>query len=846
MEENKHKYISFNGEWLGDVVFTPQFFEENVYSKIKDKSLLQKNSFEKHREIGEILLKEIQSLKIEFLLPAIIDLIVHIRKNILHSYTFSSFELFLENYSGLSEHENYLVRGRIVGRYIPRSEYQIFFPIGMGGNFIGSHFSVAHFSPDIDTVIASFHGFLDAFAAKIGQGVHYWQVPSGPPKDNIDIDNLFIEPFGAGVFETFLNSKRELTLSALDLYTQKDILIKKMTDRSIGIDHNRETKSVVVINDEGDYISDWRSIDYDEVRMVINNFITIFLEFERSLYILIVNLLLKGVDSNEEILKIMDKKISDFLDEQMLDKSARKRLDQFIMEVLGFSKGIDVTLKEFLISVKQLKPVYEELQEMESLKNIEAFLTGLHKSFSDYFSYLDTFEVGIAIKRKVLKIEPVTLSHVDGYSTIIEKMNGFSHLTVVYDEGEKSTLLGVIHASKMKKDILGTVSIRDFSNNDEMDRPSYIDIISCIDHHKSEIKTSKASRMIISDAQSSNSIVASLNMMLNEKYSSGGYTDSDIDSQLKQLDVINNGLEKIRITKRLLSKKEMIHKNHSYYISSDKEFLDYYHFLFAILDDTDLLTKVTCYDIYVVKDLLNKMKSLMIRKEVEVVNFDDLQKDDPQFVRKAADKLLQTHDLYSVYSDNHQKKEKSIERILKKASSTLEETFFQDTKVIGKYAQVGQFKMFSNNHHTYHRKRSDIKKQWLRRCNSAAKEHDYLSIFIFMVTTVDSAEDLFAGVSNKNIKGKDELWVTCLPNNRDAYEKTRRFLSNLLGSPKLMAQDLTIDLSGTLVELEKTFSGYSSNRVSFKKGSVSHQPFTEIYVNLKSIQSRKSDISPYI
>ncbi len=75
-------------------------------------------------------------------------------------------------------------------------EYQIFFPIGMGKIYPDTHYVTAHGSPDLDTTVASFWGWVDAFAARVAEGLHIWNVPGGPPLSQIEIGLLFHQIFG--------------------------------------------------------------------------------------------------------------------------------------------------------------------------------------------------------------------------------------------------------------------------------------------------------------------------------------------------------------------------------------------------------------------------------------------------------------------------------------------------------------------------------------------------------------------------------------------------------------------------------------------------------------------------
>ena len=94
-----------------------------------------------------------------------------------------------------------------MGRYIPRESYQSLFPIGMGKKYVGSHYVTAHSSPDLDTTVASFWGWVDAFAARVGQGLHIWNVPGGAPESQVEVQFLFNQLLGAQCFEHFAKTR---------------------------------------------------------------------------------------------------------------------------------------------------------------------------------------------------------------------------------------------------------------------------------------------------------------------------------------------------------------------------------------------------------------------------------------------------------------------------------------------------------------------------------------------------------------------------------------------------------------------------------------------------------------
>ncbi|MEN9654458.1 MAG: hypothetical protein RL235_570, partial [Chlamydiota bacterium] len=202
-------------------------------------------------KVSQTLLKLIQEAKEPaFLLPDVVSFIAQIdSEGIVRHYTLSGFELWLNQYSKIPPEENSRVRGKIVGKWIDRSDYQGLFPIGMGKTFPGSHFVTAHKSPDLDTTVASFWGWVDAFAARVGDGLHVWNVPGGPPQSQIEIQWLFRDFFGDAIFTHVAKTKAMLALTAFDLMTQKGVHRKLLTDSITSVDHDRDHYAVVIVDE---------------------------------------------------------------------------------------------------------------------------------------------------------------------------------------------------------------------------------------------------------------------------------------------------------------------------------------------------------------------------------------------------------------------------------------------------------------------------------------------------------------------------------------------------------------------------------------------------------------------
>ena len=224
--------------------------------------------------------------------------------------------------------------------------------------------------------------------------------------------------------------------------------------------------------------------------------------------------------------------------------------------------------------------------------------------------------------------------------------------------------MGVIHATELFKSSLGTVTLRDFSNREETKIPPYLEIISILDHHKGQISTSLPPVAWITDSQSSNSLVAKISFAISDPYSTGGMTREEIASQIKDVQKDFKSASSKRILQRLLQRQLVSDHKTPYFVAPERETVEYLQCLYAILDDTDLLSKVSVRDVECVAEILNRLKSLSLRKEVEIIQFDDMHRDE-SFAKKAAARILQNDDMYSLYSKIYIAKEKSVDENLK-------------------------------------------------------------------------------------------------------------------------------------------------------------------------------------
>ncbi len=847
---------------LGDYVVSIKKFEGLTPLFTKFKKLDQK---ERMKQVSFSLLHLIQKGKEKFLLPAVIDFIDRIHKEkILEHYTFSTFEIWLNQFSGVSSEENYAVRAKIVGKNIPREEYQLLFPIGMGKTWFGSHLVTAHSSPDLDTTVASFWGWMDAFGARVSEGLHIWNLPGGPPASQVEIFFLFDKIFGENVFQYLIKDRSSLSLSSVDLMTQKGVLKKSTDDSTFSIDHERNENAIILVDEEGFYLGDWRNFDVEGVRQVIVSLNICLRWFENYLHLKLIGLFAKEKLSKKDLPvlnALFETKMKDAPPVKEFSEKQVKHVEDYLIKIFGIKKGLHCTFEEFAYAMKGLKifDFQEFITLVENLKSsslfdkagnlienrphifhqLEKIIQGLDKAIGSVRNYVERLGVSLKIKQDVFGYHPQPISHRADIDEVKAKIGNYPYLTVTAPDGQGNLIpLGVVHSQDIHKPILGTVSLRDFCNREETKIPSYLEVISVIDHHKSSLNTSSPPVAFISDMQSSNAIVAELAFKINDRYT----TFSDVDLQVKAAQKNLKTLSDKRVFQRLLQKQMIAEHNHGYYISPEREYVEYLHFLYAILDDTDLLTKVSVRDLECVASLLNRMKSLAEEKEVEILSLDDLKRD-KDFAKTAASRILQNPDMYSLYSKIYLAKEETVEENIKLCLKKEIAYFFADTKEQNSCCRVGQTKMFARNFPLFFKHATAIRKIWCDEAILFNKERPEFDFHLQMISTIAGAEDVYKGTVGKYTH-EDEIWIWISPQEQ-GMQHLRSFLIAFKALPQLAKNPITVEFLGDHPkDLEQIFSE-SFPEVKIHK---IHQKLPVVVLRFKAglLNSRKAMISPYL
>lgn len=855
---------------LGDYKFANSTFPdvEKAIADLNSPEFQSLSERKRFRRINQILLNLIQDAPhSSFLLPAVIDFIERINNSgfLNAPYHFSHFEFWLNQLSELNDHQNYLIRSKIVGKYIPREEYQVFFPIGMDKTFSGSHFVAAHLSPDVDTMVASFWGWVDAFAARVCNARHLWSLPGGPPDS--PVTDRFYELFGSSIFSSLSHSSLTLTLAAMDLVSQKGFLKKKGDTSISSLESGNGDIAVILIDEKGHYLGDWHRSDVDPIRQIIIRFKSCLRWFENNLHVELISLFAKKKLHTQDIpvffASIFDVPINECEPVKEFEEKQKKDLHNFFLKVLGLKNGLKSSFGELIQSLLKVKEVNLFQQELNLLASSEIFdekgnlredrpaifnqlekiINLLDNAIHYIRDYAERLDIAISIKSKVLGIPFHVATMRSDVDDIRIKMQRQEYLTVVVPEGEDSLYpVGVVWSNIIQRPTLGTVSFRDFCNQEEVKMASYLSPISVVDHHKASLKTASPPMALIGDAQSCNVIIAEQTFKINSKFSLGGMDMDAIDESINDLHKLSHKRSNTRILQRLLQKKMAAHSQGNYYIHPEREIAEYLSFLHAILDDTDLLTKVSQRDIECVVELLNRVKSLIGKKEIEVVNLDDIPRD-KSFVLTAAKRILHNSEMYSLYRRVYESKEKEIERNLLSCEKVHCENLFADTKEQNGCCRVGQTKLFSINFPSYYKNIDKLREYWIKNAETVNKEHPEIDLHLHMISTISSASEVYQDKVG-HYQHQDELWFW-VPPTQKAYDHLASFLTAFQSAQNL-GPSTYFEFFSDSEELQQVFNQNYPDVPHRKAKGYPELPLVVLYFGAGLLNSRKAMITPYL
>jgi hypothetical protein len=539
----------------------------------------------------------------------------------------------------------------------------------------------------------------------------------------------------------------------------------------------------------------------------------------------------------------------------------KEKLDNYLKKVLNVKKGILASFENFSKSLAKssIEEFFKILSFFSSIRKEDLFdkkgklkenrtkifsyferiIKKIHKALEEIEKYVERIEIALKIKYQVFGYKPFYLTINSEVEEIKNKMGPHQYLSVTIVEGKKLIPIGIVRARDLKKGYLGTVSFRDFCNKEEIKISSYLNVISVIDHHKVELDTKLPARVILGDAQSTNTLLANLVFEMNDKYSLSNMNEKSIENQIK---IAAKKQKSSGILKRLLQKKIILEKNQKFFVHKDREFLEYLHFIYAILDDTDLLMKVSDSDIECVEKLLNRMKSIMLKKEVEIVNLEGIPR---ELTLKAATRILRNEDVYSLYKKIYLFKEKEMEKNIKRCIAGFSSNIFSDTKVQNGCCRVGQTKMFSKNICFFEKHKNVLRKKWLEQSEHIFEDRREIDLHLHMISTVRGAFEVFKGVY-KEYKHKDELWIW-IPQNEMSKIHLKKFLISFAEIVREKENFVEVTFLGKDTKvLEKIFleSNFPVSKINYRR--IKTLSFAVLHYRAGSINSRKTMISPYL
>lgn len=844
-------------------------------SALKNPAFKKAPESDRTTKISALLLEHIQKYNSPcFLLPAVIEFIDQINVQLRPlEYTFSHFEFWLNQFSGLSDEENYLVRAKIVGKYIPRDQYQTLFPIGNGKRYVGSHYVTAHGSPDLDTTIASFWGWVDAFGARVSEGLHIWNMPPGGVFSSLEASPL-TDAFSKRLFTNVCQNRSSLSPSSVDFTTQKTLIKKNLDESTISPeDHERHKHAVMVVDQKGFYIGDIRSEDYESIRQIVRLVTNNLRWFENALHTRLIDLFSKKSVELQGVLDVLkhiyDQKLTDYVINRQLTNKIKNQVKDFLTHILGLSEGLDASFKELALGLKkvgvkklallsnQLEDAFRKNKVFDTsgkitnkreaiFKSFNQISKGIEEAIEEMRTFMSTLDIAIQIKRKVFKFPARYVTPYASLEEVIDKISVFNHLSVVFPNKDGTFWpLGIIKAEDIRSKYLGTVSLRDFCNRSEVKIDSNLEIISVLDHHKTDLKTLNPPISLTGDVQSCNILVAEEAFKINDRYSHGSLTEKKLESEIKSISSKTLTSSLARIQTRLLNKKIAFEKKDGFFIHPSREYFEYLSFLHAIIDDTDLLSKATKRDVYCVASLLNRMRSLKDKKEVEIIHFDHL-KEDKRFVSSAIETLVKNQDMYEVYKGIYTKREKVIEKAILHSSTGESMEFFSDTKEQNGCCRISQSKVFSQNIKSYEKHFEKLLQTWWEKADEVYSNHESIDLHLHMVSTIPSAEDVFQG-GKPNYQHKDHMWIY-IPDSNQAIHHLTVFLNAFQNSSSVRNNHMEYQILGpSEVNYPDLFKHHFSAAVSKEKVRLKKKmPIALLSFDAGTLNSRKAQITPFL
>lgn len=848
-------------------------FEENVAAFL-DPNFKCKNPIERSHQVNEVCLKLIQQeSRSQYVFSNLLHYICWVNENSLLEapYHLNAFERWLNQHSELGYEANRHIRGIITGKYIPREEFQCLFPVGQHKVHPGAHTVTAHNPPDLDSTTASFISWLDAFACRVGSTLSIWNVPYGKPGPLIS--RLFELIYGEGIFPYCSRDKSVISPIAVDVL-QQDRFIKAKPGSSIrDVDHNRNENHIILTDHEGFYIGDWRVADVDAVSRIQRLLNICMHMYEKDLVLTLSELFSKKNVSKE----YCKETITSFLKRQVpeselefhhFNRDERRQLDDYLRKVLNMPNGGTTSMEEFFEAMDELagcsftlfkdqlqKLLQDDLYDASGIleESQDTLFTILHHTFKALISsikklrdHLDRIDVAIQIKQKVLGNLPNYVLTSSSLNEITKQIKDYRHITAAFrSKSGKLVPVGVIHREDIELSTQGTVSFRDFCNHDEIQLDKSLEVISAVDHHKSSLSSKSAMVLNVADVQSSNIIIAEQAFKLNDRYSAHGQSKESVEEQWNELSSQEPSSKTMRLLGRLMFKKQFYQStNNNYFIDPQRELHEYLLCLNAILDDTDLLVKCGWRDILITAELINRIKSLQLGYEIEILSIEDYPRDKKN-LKKAIQDVLNNEDMVSFYGHIYEYREQLLDNIICQNGSSKHAEIFEDCKIQNRACSISQFKLFCKNQQGFQENRVEIMNSWLKHNQQIASRYHETDLYMHMLSTIPGHND-----KKDSEEHRDEIWITSALAREESISRLKQFFTLFKNSPKYQNLNLKFHLEAdqehkhsSLIELLERITPQTS--IPFVEAKVG-EPILVMTFKKGALNSRKADITPYL
>lgn len=764
------------------------------------------------------------------------------------------FEIWLNGQKTIGIDQQLQIRAKIAGRYIPRSTYQIYFPLGKGQTLAGHHQVTAHSAPDLDTCVASLWGWLDAFAARLADHSHTWNLPGGylAPQDRLIIDQLF----GEQLLLQLPTKKGLLDVTALDLVSPPSMIVLKSGER-LPLCQNDPISLIVLIGENGEYLEHLCIKD-------LNRLLQIYNPLENCLQWLFNRL---QEELRDISLRIEDIKLLRFLKgsfEELppvasLNDTDKKSLLEILQLFFELPTRLETPLVRAILKnkarcAKELTPfflaanLFDQLskQSFLDLNHLKTLMKHLANLCQRAKSDLLTIDVLIWLKNEIFEVSSKPLMPEMALDEVKEHVQEQNALPVVLQDGDGLLIpLGAISGEQLKAHPLGTATLRDFCNKEEISIPDCIEIVSVIDHHKSELQTNAVATCTSADVQSCNVLIAEMTLALNDRFS---VSPKGVDLTKAQLMTLVSNFDDLKKVSNLRQLQRLINRcfaeKTKWYVHPEREMIEYLSLLHAIFDDTDLLMKVTPRDVNCVVRLLNRAKSLQLGKDIEMI--EERISDDQNEAREMVKCILQHPETYSLYSKVFAFRAESIEFAMKEAADCRSNSWFSDTKEQNNLARIGQSKLFTRNFETFALLTPRLRARFIALSKSAQLSKD-LCFHLHLCSTIADADEARRTGPPALLNHFDQLWFWASLTEKNS-EILKEFLESFTKADELKEQsphfDVYNDRSGQLTAIltEK----FTKSQIEQRLETAFDEILIVMHVKASSFNSRKAAISPHI